>query len=192
MWWFWIWESEGRRQLRELLPLKMCRGSLPCTSGSSCGWLWQVDWGWGNILPGKSQISVFFSLSCSGMKYIDQTFSWEASVIETPQQSQDFCSLFIVCLQLPKNYDVQNCIQDSKRWKKAFISSSHACVYMGAHTNPPTHHMPANIFQWDVFLKNTTKFTLLICILLLSIDSMSSVLLLGHFVFRSMVCLFEM
>lgn len=37
---------------------------------------------------------------------------------------------------------------------------------MCVHTHPHTHPMLASLFQWDVFLQDTTKFTLLICILL--------------------------
>lgn len=57
---------------------------------------------------------------------------------------------------------VYSTVRDGKK----VISSSHACAYMCARTHLHTHHALTNLFQWDVFLKDTTKLTLLICILL--------------------------
>lgn len=93
--------------------------------------------------------------------------SWEASVSDIPQHSLKSWShwLSIVCLHLSKNFDVQKCIKYSKRWKKIIISCSHAGAAMCAHTQPYALRVLASVFQWDVFFKDPTKFTLLICIL---------------------------
>lgn len=48
-------------------------------------------------------------------------------------------------------------------------SCSHADTATCAHTQPRALCVLASVSQWDVFFKDATKFTLLICILLYSL-----------------------
>lgn len=70
-------------------------------------------------------------------------------------------------LWCPKLYKVQKDMEKSNF--QLFSAGAATSAATCAHTQPRALCVLASVFQWDVFFKDSTKFTLFICILLYSL-----------------------